>query len=546
MKGIIVKIYLGFLIVCVLVLLYMFSNFRMERMHRPTTEGYEVPTNYTYCMYEDSTAPVGVREEYVFSFPEIDGSYCDLIFYTLHQNVNVYIDGNRVYRMKAHMSNRFGRTSGCVWNNVVLQDIDEDRQVRVAIYPVYESSIGVAPSFYFGERNAIFMDVILKQLPTLVLSLIAILTGLLFVAYTIYNYKNLESNKNLIMLGCFAIIIGLWKLADNSVAYLLLPNIQALYMMPYLMLHLVSAPFVLFVKELYYNKDSKIWYIPIWTEFVGLTVTLGLQLFNILDMRQMLWAVHIELIVTVAVVFGMMIYEGRKKGMNVRMKRNLTFLVICLVGALIDIAVYYITRGMVGNMLGMLGFVIYIFAQGAYSIRDAKDLMNFGKQARTFEQKAYHDQLTGLYNRMAYADHINREDFSPERCTVVVFDLNNLKKCNDTLGHEKGDLYIKECARLIQETFQDIGRCYRMGGDEFTVLLEQVSLDTCKKRLHRLQEAVAERNRKNPEIDMGIASGYEFFDKRIDHDISDTSRRADKKMYHEKFSMKQAKAASGA
>lgn len=546
MKGIIVKIYLGFLIVCVLVLLYMFSNFHMERMHRPTTEGYEVPTDYTYCMYEDSTAPVGIREEYVFSFPEIDGSYCDLVFYTLHQNTNVYIDGERVYRMKPHVGNRFGRTSGCVWNNVVLQDIDENRQVRVAIYPVYESVIGVSPLFYFGERNAIFMDVILRQLPTLLLSFVAILTGLLFVVYAIYNYKNLETNKNLIMLGCFAIIIGLWKLTDNSVIYLLIPNVQALYMVPYLTLHLVSAPFVLFVKELYYNKDSKIWYIPILTEFASLTVTLCLQLFNILDMRQMLWAIHIELIMTVAVVFGMLIYEVRKKGMNVRMKRNLTFLVICLVGALIDIAVYYIFRGMSEKMLGMLGFVIYIFAQGAYSIRDAKDLMNFGKQARTFEQKAYHDQLTGLYNRMAYADYIGREDYSPEHNIIIVFDLNNLKKCNDTLGHEKGDIYIKECASLIQETFQDIGRCYRMGGDEFTVLLEQASLSVCKKRLQRLQEAVVERNKKNPEIDMGIACGYELFDTRIDHDISDTYRRADKKMYHEKFSMKQAKVASGA
>lgn len=542
MKGIVIKIYIGFLIVCTGLLMFMFSSFQREGMQRQKMQKYQILSDYTYHQYAEPTAPVGVREEYLFSFDEIDGSYRDLIFYTVHQNVNVYIDGERVYRMKAFSGNRFGKTPGCVWNSVALEDEDADRQIRVVVYPVYESCIGVTPSFYFGEKYEIAMDIFLRQLPTLLLSVIGILSGLIFTAYAIYNYRNSEMDKSLIMLGCFAVVISFWKLADNAAMYLLFPTAYALYMVPYLMLHLASVPFVLFVKELYNNKESKIWYIPVVTSFTGLAVSLGLQFKNVYDMRQLLWVIHIELVTTTAVIFGMLIYEILKKGMNDKMKRNLIFLVICLVGMLIDIAVYYLSRGMGGSILGMLGFIIYVFAQGAYSVKDAKDLMNFGMQARTFERKAHHDQLTGLFNRMAYSDYTGREDFSPERCIVVVFDLNNLKKCNDTLGHEKGDIYIKECAQIIQESFQDIGHCYRMGGDEFTALLEQVSLETCKKRVKSMHEAVTVRNRKNPEIEMGIACGYEVYDKRIDHDISDTFRRADKMMYREKYSMKQMKA----
>lgn len=542
MKGIIVKIYIFLLIVCVAVLAFMFSTFNREGMQRQQTKKYQVLNDYTYNRYADQTAPVGVREEYRFTFGEIEGSYRNFIFYTAHQNVTVFVDGERVYLMRPFIANDFGKTPGCVWNSVALEDAEEGKEVRVVIYPVYESSIGVTPSFYFGEEYRIAMDVILQHLPTLLLSIIGILSGLLFAIYGIINYRNTEMDKSLMMLGCFAVIISLWKLTDDASMSLLFRNVHALYMVPYLMLHLACVPFVLFVKEQYGTRNSKIWYLPVLTSYVGLIVTLGLQLMNIRDMREMLWVIHIEIVVTIAVTFGMIIYEIRNKGLSDKIKRNLICLVICLVGVLLDIAVYYISRGMAGNMLGMLGFIIFIFAQGSNSIKDTRELINFGMQARTFERKAYHDQLTGLNNRMAYADYTGREEFSSEHCIIMVFDLNNLKKCNDTLGHEKGDIYIRECAQIIRESFQDIGQCYRMGGDEFAVLLEHVSLDVCKKRVKRMHELVAERNRKNPEIEMGIACGYELFDNRIDHDINDTSRRADKMMYREKYAMKQAQA----
>lgn len=544
MKSIITKIYLGFLFFCILLLLNMFVNFRREGQVRRLLEGYEIPQDYTYTIYENAASPTGICEEYLFSFDKIEGSYRELLFYTIHQNVRVYVDGERVYRMQAYRYNRFGRTPGCVWNSVVLDDNDAGKVIRVLIYPVYKSSIGVKPAFYFGEKYAISTDVFLLQLPTLLLSIISILAGIIFVAYAVYNFRNEEMDRSLVMLGLFAVVIGLWKLTDNMAMYLLFPQIPALYMAPYLMLHLTPVPFVLFVRELGSTRDKKIWYVPVITSFVGLTVTLIIQFLNILDMRQMLWVIHAELIVAAAVTSGMLIYEIRTKGMNEKMKRNLFFLMVCLVGVLLDIAVYYLSRGMAVNMLGMLGVIIYIFALGAYSVKDTRELIRFGMQARTFERKAYHDQLTGLYNRMAYVDYTGREDFSPEHCILAVFDLNNLKKCNDTLGHEKGDLYIRECAQIIQDCFGDAGQCYRMGGDEFTAILKNISVEALKKRIKKMQDAVAECNRRHPEIDMGIACGYDVYDKRIDHSINDTSRRADKKMYREKYSMKQAKAES--
>ncbi len=79
-----------------------------------------------------------------------------------------------------------------------------------------------------------------------------------------------------------------------------------------------------------------------------------------------------------------------------------------------------------------------------------------------------------------------------------------------------------------------------MGGDEFCVLVKGITLNECKKRVQYLKEMVEKCNRKEPEeFPMQIACGYELYDKRIDYDLGDTLRRADKMMYHEKFIMKQ-------
>ena len=542
MKGIVSKTYVVLFVICFLISVYTLLNFRIDISQRQEKGGYEVLENYEYHRYDNVSAPLGVREEYLFRFDEIDGAYRDLMFFTVHQNVDVYIGQNRVYRMRPYVNNDFGETPGCVWNRVALEDNEAGRTVRVVVYPVYKSSIGVAPKFYFGEEYDIAMDILLLQLPVLALCLICILLGILFAAYAISSYKNSDADTGLVMLGCFAVVISVWKLGDSEAVYLLFPDRQAIFMISYFALHLASAPFVLYVRGLNSgNRNSKIWYVPVWTSMGGLVVSLLLQLMRIADMRQMLWVIHMELIISVVVIFFMLFREVRARGMSPRLKTNLIFLLLCAVGLGIDMVVYFVSRGMMGTVAGLFCFVVYIFVLGSHSMKDARALIDFGLQAKKFEQKAYHDQLTGLNNRTAYADFIGSETFSPDHCIVAVFDLNNLKKCNDTLGHEKGDLYIKECASIIRETFSDIGTCYRMGGDEFCAILERTSLDVCKKRMKLLAEAVEERNRKNPEIDMGIAGGYEMFDKRIDYDINDTSRRADKMMYREKYAMKQAK-----
>ena len=85
------------------------------------------------------------------------------------------------------------------------------------------------------------------------------------------------------------------------------------------------------------------------------------------------------------------------------------------------------------------------------------------------------DQLTGMMNRRSFEQHMDllrKNGRSPLDLTICAFDVNGLKKVNDTLGHHAGDELIRGAADCIEGAFGSYGRCYRTGGDEFMAILD--------------------------------------------------------------------------
>ncbi|GEM_PF-4592911 len=88
------------------------------------------------------------------------------------------------------------------------------------------------------------------------------------------------------------------------------------------------------------------------------------------------------------------------------------------------------------------------------------------------------DQLTGLGSYSSYSKHIKEiKKHGSKEAAVISLDVNGLKHMNDTFGHATGDELIIAAARCIKETLSPIGKCYRNGGDEFSVLIEDTSVD---------------------------------------------------------------------
>jgi len=539
MKKIVEIGYLIGTVLCVLLFFYILFSFRLDISQRQGPGEFVELEDYRREIVEDGGCPLGEKAVYTFTLGDIRDADTGLVFFTLHQNVSVRLDGEEIYSMKPADGNAFGRTPGCVWNMVMLDREDSGRQLTVELAPVYQSSREFIPDFLFGSRYTICRDRLSAGMPSIIIGGFSVILGMIYIAYILYNRKNTEVDKSLLMLGCFSVQIGLWKMLDTNAFHLMFPGRPAFSYGDFFSLLLVTIPYCMFLRQLHTSSEKKIWFVPCIASLVGIAVLLTLQVLDIADMRQMLWVIHGLILFMCGVCAVMVVREVVTVGWSVRLRRNVFCVLLCFVGMTLDLVIYYITHGKVQSFLGTLNFLIYNLVLGIAAIRDAKKLMAIGMQAKSLENIAYHDQLTGLYNRTAYAHFVRNAEFNPEHFIVVMMDLNDLKKCNDTLGHEMGDKYIKESARMIRECFSDKGKCYRMGGDEFCVLLQGGSLEDCKRRIQRLKDKAEQYNRQHEDIVIRIACGYELYDKRIDFDINDTSRRADKMMYHEKFSMKQ-------
>lgn len=152
---------------------------------------------------------------------------------------------------------------------------------------------------------------------------------------------------------------------------------------------------------------------------------------------------------------------------------------------------------------------------------------------------AYIEPMTRLGNNLAYKKKLEElsADIAEGKAgfTIFVMDLNGLKKVNDSYGHEKGDIYIKNSAKVISETFGG-ENCFRIGGDEFTAVLGSRSDEEINALAEQLNSAMSDFNSGKTEIydQVHIAVGGSSYRKDEDGDTSDVFRRADSAMYEDK------------
>ena len=145
------------------------------------------------------------------------------------------------------------------------------------------------------------------------------------------------------------------------------------------------------------------------------------------------------------------------------------------------------------------------------------------------------DALTGVKNRNAYAAMAAEMDEdirlgNPKPFAIGVFDVNDLKSVNDTRGHEAGDQTIRKAAQQICNTFKH-SPVYRIGGDEFAVLMQNSDFEQRGKLISAFREKCTQGGAAP------VACGLSVYTAE-DHSTDEVFARADQAMYQNKREMK--------
>ncbi len=149
------------------------------------------------------------------------------------------------------------------------------------------------------------------------------------------------------------------------------------------------------------------------------------------------------------------------------------------------------------------------------------------------------DDLTGVKNRNAYVKHEHELDMLIENeknaeFAFVVLDVNGLKHVNDTKGHKAGDALLKEASSLVCSVFEG-NDIYRIGGDEFTVILLNDAYKNRNELLDKFRERVHSNLRNGGVV---VASGLSEYEKDVDRNAEAVFDRADAQMYKNKTELK--------
>ena len=470
--------------------------------------------------------------EFYIDIESPDGVSMTMELYTNRKEVEVYADEHLIYEFRMPES-IFGHNSGAKFHFIEIPVQAEE--IKVVIKTIHDEKWKDAPEFYVGDGLAIYRNHIKDSLPDIVLSLFCILSGAFLVGYWLVVKKKNIAERSSLYFGLFTVVLGAWTVHQTDFATIVVNNRTAASFCGFMLTMLMIVPFVLFVKSFLEAEDAHLAYGICWTAIVVTVINTAGHMMNLWRFKDTAPAIHICIAAGLLYLVYAAICRIRRYGFDHKVKTNLIGAVILIFSVIVDLSAFYMD-GLKADIVGRLGLLIYIVLLGGETTLEFFKQVEEGRKAEIYKELAEKDMMTGLYNRNAFDDwEYNCKD--PEDVMLATFDLNNLKQCNDTMGHEIGDKYIIDSANLIKQMYGDIATCYRIGGDEFCAVIEHAKDVDMKARLEQLKRAQDDYNAKSSDINMQIACGYASFEE-ADLTIQGTRSRADARMYVHKKELK--------
>lgn len=199
----------------------------------------------------------------------------------------------------------------------------------------------------------------------------------------------------------------------------------------------------------------------------------------------------------------------------------MVFFVLCAAGAISDMLLFYLRGTSFGITNTIILFVLYIIIMGSLTLME-------------INQQASIDYGTGLYNRSRCSELIKDDTVLEEHMCFMMFDLNQLKAVNDTLGHEAGDEMILRFAEALRQNIPASSFLGRYGGDEFIALIRDCTREKALDILAAVDATVREDNEIHSEVKVCYAAGYALSDEFPGSTVKMLLEKADQDMYENK------------
>lgn len=316
-------------------------------------------------------------------------------------------------------------------------------------------------------------ELIFSNLPQLVFYVLTMVASAVMLVLSVFMaVYRMPALANTLSLAIFIFLSGSWVLLDCKISTIWGGDFAIAYFLCYAAIFLLPVPFLTFLCSMLKRKKCPLFYLS-WVVLANALVCFLLHIAGIVTIRQSSITVQILCVAAMLVAF-------RELGHSVLRRREtgakFTFFGTCCIFlcALIALGMHAM-----GGHLALyktipfgVGFVILMLTMIVDAMRSAARFWQDRAYSERYRMLAVQDSMTHLRNRNAFQMGIQQlAVVKPRRLAMVVLDLDCLKFINDHYGHHIGDQAICTVAQCIQDVFQPLGHCFRIGGDEFCVIV---------------------------------------------------------------------------
>lgn len=513
-------------------------------------EGWDVWVRDEY--YEDANLielsfPLTNRaDEVVFerTLPEhmVEGTVMQ--FYVTHATVEVQVDGEVIYEY-GHQLYDENRLLGYGFHFVDIPYGSAGKELKVSLCVSEKEAFSNLGVPVLDDGAHIMRNFMLERREAAAVILFLVVFGVVFVLATVFfNFEGSDFYR-LLCLAFFSLSIGIWNLCNYDIIMLFTYNIRVKAFVEFSAIY--GAPMFLFG---YFNEEALkggklqkyIYYALMGLQILFLTSASVLQCLRIVHFPQMLKYNHVIMGMMALYLIVVLTRNSLKhKERHTVLMFGMLIMVLFAAGDIIRFNLQLYQGGFEGGhfinytYVGIFIFVLTLIVD--FVRRTGINLYTIVRN-ETLEKMAYTDALTGLLNRRRCEEIYDEIDKKQSDYAVIALDLNDLKKVNDTLGHEAGDLYLREFSSVLTKAFAENGDVIRTGGDEFLVVIKNPANVDVSAKIEEMNRLIANLNQCHANWNMSTAYGICYGSEEDIKTIREADRVADARMYEKKHEMK--------
>lgn len=458
--------------------------------------------------------------------------------------VNVYANDALIYADSVVNSPIYGISPGSRWHLIALDASETPVTLCLEVTACYTNSHGLIDDIYYGNTQDIYKKVTKDRIFGFIMSAFLWICGVIILALYFYMRRGNKAGKDLLYLGIATLVSAQWSSAESVLWQLFLGHSELFHFLGYTALTAIPLSYGMLAS---YRLKGKACMFSVCFSAVSAVVLITSVLLHLLCIRELHYTlIFTQILIVFVIPLIIPLVQSYTDSDNRKSRKHIILPLLSVLVACISISLIKYMLGSYSDYsfyvrIALLCFLLCLIV---YQFSQIVTTFSKGMKADMLHGLALTDHMTGLYNRTAFSEHKVEykhiiDSFSP--LGIIQFDVNNLKKVNDTLGHEKGDQMIKAVADGLKHAFSeytDTCFSYRTGGDEFLTIINSIRADDIYQEcIRRLMDYCEEFN-KQPDLGFSlvIAHGYVMIKggKTLDEAIDE----ADALMYENKRKLK--------